>query len=66
MAEVCKIWAKKKKTLGQTTPDKEKLIQSQNQFYCVVRKAKRECWQNFLKNEKKNQDTAKIRPEDKN
>ncbi len=68
LAEVRKIWAKKKKTWGQTKPDIENLKQSQNKkkFYSVKHKAQRECWQNFLEDEKKSQDPTKIWVDDKN
>ncbi len=66
LAKACKIWAKRKKTWGQTKPDRKKLKQSQNKFYRVVRKAKWECWQNFLESEKEKQNIAKIWPKDKN
>ncbi len=60
VAEARKIWAKEKKTWGQTTSDREKLKQSRNKFYRVGRKAKKECLQNFLEGEEENQDQTKI------
>ena len=66
VAQARKTWAKEKKTWGQVTPNREKLKQARNMFYRLVRKAKRECWQNFLEGEEETLDPAKIRPEDKN
>ena len=40
--------------------------QARNVFYRIVRKAKRECWQNFLEGTEKSSNPAQIRPEDKN
>ncbi len=61
-----KFWAKEKRTWGKITPDREKFKQARNAFYRIVRKAKRECWQNFLEGEEEISDTSKVRPEDKN
>ena len=33
---------------GKIIPNREKLKQTRNVFYHIVRKAKRKCWQNFL------------------
>lgn len=66
MAEAHKIWAKEKKIWGHTSPDREKLKKARNVFYCLVRKAKRECWQSFLEGEEDILDPAKIQLEDKN
>ena len=66
VAQARKVWAKETKRWGQTTPNKEKLKQVRNAFYCIVRKAKRECWQNFLKGTEESSNSAQIRPEDKN
>ena len=66
VAQACKVWAKEKKIWGQITPNREKSKQARNAFYRIVRKAKRECWQNFLEGEEKTVDPAQIRPEDKN
>ena len=66
VAQARKTWAKEKKTWGQVTPNREKLKQARNMFYRLVRKAKRECWQNFLEGKEETLDPAKIRPEDKN
>ena len=66
MAQARKIWIKEKKMLGQTTLDRKKLKQARNIYYRVVRKAKRECWQNFLEGREESSNPAQIWPENKN
>ena len=66
MAQARKIWAKEKKMWGQTTLDREKLKQARNAYYRIVRKAKRECWQNFLEGTEESSNPAQIRPKNKN
>ena len=66
VAQACKVWAKEKKIWGQITPNREKSKQARNAFYRIVRKAKRECWQNFLKDKEESLDPTRIRLEDKN
>ena len=66
MAQACKLWAKEKKIWGQITPNRKTLKQAQNAFYCIVHKAKRECWQNFLEGKEKSLGLIQIRPKDKN
>ena len=66
MVQARKIWTKEKKRWRKSTPDKEKLKQAQNQFYHIIRKAKRECWQNFLEAIDESSNHTQIRPEDKN
>lgn len=61
-----KSWAKEKKIWGKITPDREKFKQARNAFYRIMRKVKRECWQEFLEREEGDSDPSKIRPEDKN
>ena len=58
--------AKEKRTWEKITLDKEKFKQARNAFYRIVRKAKRECWQNFLEGEEEISDPSKNQPEDKN
>ena len=53
VAEARKTWARAKRKWGTVTPDTVKLKQARNLFYRVVRKAKRQCWQNFLQGEDK-------------
>ena len=60
VVEARKRWAKEKKTWGKTTLDREKLKQARNTFYHIVRKAKRECWQNFLEEIEKSSNPAEI------
>ncbi len=66
VAEARKIWAKEKKKWGHTSPDRERLKKARNAFYRLIRKTKRECWQNFLEGEEETLEPGKIRPEDKN
>ncbi len=66
VAKARKIWAKEKKVWGQVTPNREKLKQARNAFYHIVRKAKRECWQDFLEGKEERSVGAQIRPEDIN
>ncbi len=65
VAQACKEWAKEKRLWGQITPNREKLKQARNAFYRFVRKAKRECWQNFLEGTEE-PNTAQVQREDKN
>ena len=53
-----KTWAKAKRKWGTITPDTFKLKQARNLFYRVIRKAKRQCWQNFLQGKEINSDTV--------
>ncbi len=46
-----KVWAKEKKLWGKITPDRERFKKARNDFYRIVHKAKRECWQNLLEGE---------------
>ena len=48
MAEARKVWAQDKKKYGGNVSFKEELRQARNAYYHTIRKAKRECWQNFL------------------
>ena len=57
---------KREKIWGQITPNREKLKQAQNAFHRIVRKAKRECWQNFLEGEEELLDPTQTRHENKN
>ena len=68
VAEARKIWAREKKLWGKISPNRKKLKQARNAFYHIVRRVKRECWQNFLLGEEglNKGDVAKIQPEDKN
>lgn len=47
VAKARKVWAKEKNIWGKITPSKENPKQARNAFYCTMRKAKKECWQNF-------------------
>ena len=40
----------------QITPNRKKLKQARNTFYYIVRKTKRECWQNFLESKEESLD----------
>lgn len=53
VAEARKTWPKAKKQWGTATPNRAKLKKAQNLFYRVIRKAKRQCWQDFLQGEEK-------------
>lgn len=66
MAQAYKVQVKEKKIWGKITPNREKLKQTQNAFYCIMHKAKRVYQQNFLKGMKKSLDIAQIWPENKN
>ena len=48
VAEARLIWAKDKRRLGRNEDLKEEFKQARNWYYQTIRKAKRECWQNFL------------------
>lgn len=48
VAEARKVWAQDKKKYGRNISFKEELRQARNAYYHTIRKAKRECWQNFL------------------
>ena len=41
-------WAKDKKKLSRNKDLKKEFKQAQNLYYRIIRKAKQECWQNFL------------------
>lgn len=62
----CKVWAKEKKLWGKITPDRERFKKARNKFYRIVRKTKRECWQNFLEGKEEISDPPKVWPDDKN
>ena len=47
IAQANKLWAKERKIQGKIMPDREQLKQAFNTVYCMIRKAKRKCWQNF-------------------
>ena len=65
VAQARKVWAREEKLWGKITPNREKLKQAQNTFYCTVRKAKIECWQNFFEGIEPSNPTQ-IRSEDIN
>ena len=48
VAKARSTWAKDKKRLGRNEDLKEEFKQAQNRYYRTIRKAKQECWQNFL------------------
>lgn len=66
VARACKVWAREKKLWEKITSDREKPKQARNAFYRIVRKAKKECWQNFLKSIEELSNPAQIWPKDKN
>ncbi len=66
MVQTCKIWAKEKKMWGKIISNRVKLKQAKNTFYCIVRKAKKEYWQNFLEDIEESSNLAQIRLKDKN
>lgn len=48
VAEARKAWARAKNIYGRESSCKDELRQARNTYYHIIRKAKRECWQNFL------------------
>ncbi len=48
VADGRKVWARAKKIYGRDLRYADKLKQARNTYYRIIRKAKRECWQNFL------------------
>ena len=58
VAQARLIWAKDKRRLSRREDLKEELKQARNQYYRVIRKAKRVCWQNFLQGKTQSSGTA--------
>ncbi len=58
-----KTWAKEKKRLSDNSGTTEERKKARNAYYHIIRKAKRECWQNFLQGESNN---MSIQSSDKN
>ncbi len=48
VAEVRSTLAKDKRRFGRNEDLKEEFKQARNRYYRTIKKAKRECWQNFL------------------
>lgn len=51
VAQAMKPWAREKRRLSHSSSATEELKKARNAYYHVIRKAKRECWQNFLQGE---------------
>ena len=63
VAEARKVWARAKKTYGRDPRyDKDELKKARNIYYRVIRKAKQDCWQNFLQGQDA---TQRARSDDK-
>ena len=58
MAEARLTWAKNKRKLERNEDLKEELKYAQNQYYRTIRKAKQECWQDFLQEKFQSLDAA--------
>ena len=42
------IWAKNKKKLGNNKDRKKEFKQARNRYYWIIKKTKRDYWQDFL------------------
>ena len=58
VAEARLTWAKNKRRLGRNEDLKEEFKYARNQYYWIIRKAKRECWQDFLQEKPQSSDAA--------
>lgn len=63
LAKRRKVWAQAKKIYKKESRYKNELRQAWNTYYHIIKKAKKECWQNFLQGR---DTTLGIHPENQN